>query len=142
MPATRPHRAWLLLAGISLLALVIRLWSLDYYGLWYDEVASIEIASRGPLAIFTDRFGGMLVQTPLHYFLVWLTSQPIDPATSPIGASNGLCRIQRLAINFSPAVTGSPAWAEAGSGRPSRPELRKRIASPVRPFSFRPGVGK
>ncbi|HEX9991262.1 MAG TPA: glycosyltransferase family 39 protein [Chloroflexia bacterium] len=84
MPATRPHRAWLLLAGISLLALVIRLWSLDYYGLWYDEVASIEIASRGPLAIFTDRFGGMLVQTPLHYFLVWLTSMPINPASSPI----------------------------------------------------------
>ncbi|HYP21775.1 MAG TPA: glycosyltransferase family 39 protein [Chloroflexia bacterium] len=84
MPATRPHRAWLLLAGISLLALILRLWCLDCYGLWYDEVASIEIASRGPLAIFTDRFGGMLVQTPFHYFLVWLTSMPVDPAASPI----------------------------------------------------------
>src|SRR6266542_2759579 len=69
---------------ITLLALALRLWCLDCYGLWYDEVASIEIASRGPAAILTDRFGGMLVQTPLHYLMVWLTSLPLDPASSSI----------------------------------------------------------
>ena len=35
-------------------------------------------------AILTDRFGGMLVQTPLHYLLVWLTIQPVDPASSAV----------------------------------------------------------
>ena len=69
---------------ISLLALALRLWCLDCYGLWYDEVASIDIARRGPLAIISDRFGGMLVQTPLHYLMTWLTSLPVDPASSSL----------------------------------------------------------
>jgi 4-amino-4-deoxy-L-arabinose transferase-like glycosyltransferase len=69
---------------ISLIALVLRVWCLDCYGLWYDEVASIEIARRGPLAILTDRFGGMLVQTPLHYLIVWLTALPVDPAATAV----------------------------------------------------------
>ncbi len=76
-----PHAAIVL---ISILALGLRLWSLDGYGLWYDEVASIEIAGRGPLAILTDRFGGMLVQTPLHYLVVWLSALPVDAASSSI----------------------------------------------------------
>ncbi len=69
---------------IFLISLALRVWCLDCYGLWYDEVASIEIARRGPLAILTDRFGGMLVQTPLHYLMVWLTSLPVDPASTPV----------------------------------------------------------
>jgi 4-amino-4-deoxy-L-arabinose transferase-like glycosyltransferase len=69
---------------LTLIALALRLYCLDCYGLWYDEVASVEIAGRGPWAILTDRFGGMLVQTPLHYLLVWLTALPIDPAESAV----------------------------------------------------------
>jgi 4-amino-4-deoxy-L-arabinose transferase-like glycosyltransferase len=69
---------------LTLVALGLRLNCLDCYGLWYDEVASVEIARRGPWAILTDRFGGMLVQTPLHYLTVWLTSLPIDPASSTV----------------------------------------------------------
>ncbi len=69
---------WLIFA----LGLALRLYHLDYYGLWYDEVASIEIARRGVAAIFTDRFGGMLVQTPLHYFIVWLMDRLADPAST------------------------------------------------------------
>jgi len=68
--------------ALFFLALALRLYCLDCHGLWYDEVASIEIAQRGPIAILTDRFGGMLVQTPLHYLLVWLTMQPVDPYLS------------------------------------------------------------
>jgi 4-amino-4-deoxy-L-arabinose transferase-like glycosyltransferase len=72
------------LAIICLLAFLLRVWCLDCYGLWYDEVASIQIASRGPLAILTDRFGGMLVQTPLHYLMVWLTALPVDATTTSV----------------------------------------------------------
>jgi 4-amino-4-deoxy-L-arabinose transferase-like glycosyltransferase len=72
------------IAVIVILALVLRVWCLDCYGLWYDEVASIQIASRGPLAILTDRFGGMLVQTPLHYLMVWLTALPVDATTTSV----------------------------------------------------------
>lgn len=78
----RPRRLGRLPVAILLLtlgALALRLYCLDCYGLWYDEVASILIARRGPLAIFTDRFGGMLVQTPLHYLIVWLTQLPFPP---------------------------------------------------------------
>jgi hypothetical protein len=73
---------WILL--ICGLALVVRLYCLDCYGLWYDEVASIEIAGRGVAAILTDRFGGMLVQTPLHYLIVWLAIHAADPAATPV----------------------------------------------------------
>lgn len=74
----------LALAAILLLAAALRLYCLDCQGLWYDEVSSIEVAQRGIAAIITDRFGWMRVQTPLHYLLVWLTIQPLDPATSAV----------------------------------------------------------
>src|SRR5688500_15352668 len=80
----RPFYTRLLLAGIFVLGLVLRFYCLDCRSLWYDEVASIEVAQRGLAAIFTDRFGWMSVQTPLHYFIVWLTIQPVDPATTSI----------------------------------------------------------
>jgi|GEM_PF-1525104 len=72
--------AWSLsLFGVFLLALGLRLHCLDCYGFWGDEVASLEGAQLGLNAIFSDRFGWLRVQTPLHYLLVWLTVQPIDP---------------------------------------------------------------
>src|SRR5215216_853382 len=74
----------LMLAGIFMLGLLLRLYCLDCYSIWYDEVASIEVAQRGLNAIFTDRFGWMNVQTPLHYFQVWLTMQPVDPTATSI----------------------------------------------------------
>ena len=43
---------------------------------------TIETARRGLHAIFTDRFGWMLNQTPFHYLLVWLTVQPVDPTVT------------------------------------------------------------
>src|SRR5688500_17135269 len=76
--------ARLLLAGIFVLGLVMRFYCLDCRSLWYDEVASIEVAQRGLVAIFTDRFGWMNVQTPLHYLIVWLTIQPVDPAATSL----------------------------------------------------------
>src|SRR5688572_16956861 len=72
----------LILAGIFALGLVLRFYCLDCYSIWYDEVASIEVAQRGLNAIFTDRFGWMNVQTPLHYLQVWLTIQPVDPTVT------------------------------------------------------------
>src|SRR5438477_10008090 len=80
--SVRPSSGRLLLPGIFLIGLVLRLATLDAHSLWYDEVLSIETAQRGLNAIFTDRFGWMLVQTPLHYFLVWLTIQPADPTST------------------------------------------------------------
>ena len=71
--------------GIFLLGLALRVYCLDCRSLWGDEIASVEMAQRGLSAIFTDRFGWMHVQTPLHYLLVWLTLQPVDPvATSAL----------------------------------------------------------
>jgi 4-amino-4-deoxy-L-arabinose transferase-like glycosyltransferase len=76
--------ALLALAGIVVLGAVLRFYCLDCYGLWYDEVSSVQVAQRGVAAILTDRFGWMRVQTPLHYLLVWLSIQPLDPTTSAV----------------------------------------------------------
>jgi 4-amino-4-deoxy-L-arabinose transferase-like glycosyltransferase len=74
-----------LLLGVLLLAgLSLRLYGLDSYSLWMDEVESIAMAQRGIAAIFTDRFGFYANQTPWHYLLVWLTIQPVDPATTSV----------------------------------------------------------
>jgi len=72
----------LVLAGIFLLGLALRLNCLNCYSLWYDEVASVETAQRGIDAIFTYRFGWLGNQTPLHYLLVLLTAQVVDPTVS------------------------------------------------------------
>jgi 4-amino-4-deoxy-L-arabinose transferase-like glycosyltransferase len=74
----------LILGAIIIIALGLRLYGLDSYSLWMDEVDSIAMAQRGIGAIFTDRFGFYANQTPWHYLLVWLTIQPIDPATTSV----------------------------------------------------------
>ncbi|MDQ3705576.1 MAG: glycosyltransferase family 39 protein [Chloroflexota bacterium] len=86
---TRATRAaWtpslLALAGLVLVAAGLRFYCLDCYGLWYDEVSSVQVAQRGLGAVLTDRFGWMRVQTPLHYLLVWLSIQPLDPTASAV----------------------------------------------------------
>jgi 4-amino-4-deoxy-L-arabinose transferase-like glycosyltransferase len=76
---------WKLLLSLLLLAgLGLRLWGLDSYSLWMDEVESIAMAQRGIAAIFSDRFGFYANQTPWHYLLVWLTIRPVDPATTSV----------------------------------------------------------
>lgn len=75
---------WLLPAAIFLLGLALRLNCLDCLNLWYDEIASVETAQRGINAFFTDRFGWMHVQSPLHYLLVWLSVQAADPTSTAI----------------------------------------------------------
>ncbi|MDQ5823856.1 MAG: glycosyltransferase family 39 protein [Chloroflexota bacterium] len=72
----------LLLGGIFLLSLGLRVYCLDCYSLWFDEIASLEVAQYGPGFFFTDRFGWMRVQTPLHYLTVWLTTLFADPTTT------------------------------------------------------------
>ena len=87
MSISNNHHAFytrLLLAGIFVLGVVFRFYCLDCHALWYDEVASIEVAQRGVAAILTDRFGWMYVQTPLHYLIIWLTIQPVDPTTTSV----------------------------------------------------------
>ncbi len=76
--------AWLVPASIFALGLGLRLYCLDCRGLWFDELASVEGAQRGPAAILTDRFGWLHTQTPLHYLLVWLTIQPVDPVSTSL----------------------------------------------------------
>src|SRR5918997_4358301 len=72
----------LLLGSIFLLSLGLRVYCLDCYSLWFDEIASLEVAQYGPGFFFTDRFGWMRVQTPLHYLTVWLTTLLADPSTT------------------------------------------------------------
>lgn len=70
--------------AICVAAFLLRLWTLDAHGLWYDEAISVETASDGLNAIFNNRFGWVGNQTPLHYLIVWLTIQPLDPAVTTL----------------------------------------------------------
>ncbi|HEX8221624.1 MAG TPA: glycosyltransferase family 39 protein [Chloroflexia bacterium] len=72
----------LLLGVIFLASLGLRVYCLDCYSLWFDEIASVEVAQYGPGFFFTDRFGWMRVQTPLHYLTVWVTTLLADPTTT------------------------------------------------------------
>jgi len=46
--------------GISIAALALRLYSIDSYGLWFDEMASVEgELKQRPTLFLTDRFGWM-----------------------------------------------------------------------------------
>ena len=78
------HRAitWGVLVALALTSLGLRLYCLDCYGFWGDEVASLEGARLGPNTIFGDRFGWLHLQTSGHYFLLWLTTLIADPATT------------------------------------------------------------
>ena len=78
------HRAitWSVLVALALTSLGLRLYCLDCYGFWGDEVASLEGARLGPNTIFGDRFGWLHLQTSGHYFLLWLTTLIADPATT------------------------------------------------------------
>src|SRR5688500_7029200 len=73
-----------LLVGMALCSLVLRLYCLDCYGFWGDEVASLEGARLGLESIFSGRFGWIANQTPLHYIIVWMTIQAADPAVTGI----------------------------------------------------------
>ncbi|MDQ3929001.1 MAG: glycosyltransferase family 39 protein, partial [Chloroflexota bacterium] len=74
----------LALGSIFLLSLALRVYCLDCYSLWFDEIASLEVAQYGPDFFFTDRFGWMRVQTPLHYLIVWLTTLLADPTATAV----------------------------------------------------------
>ena len=69
---------------IFLLGLGLRLYCLDCYSLWGDEISSLEGAHLGLQGIFTQRFGWIGNQTHLHYLIIWLTDQLSDPATSAV----------------------------------------------------------
>ncbi len=71
-----------ILIGIFLLALLLRLFTLDLRGLWRDEVLTLQVTQRGIEGIFSYRFGWPANQTPLYYLTVWLTSLPVDPAAT------------------------------------------------------------
>jgi 4-amino-4-deoxy-L-arabinose transferase-like glycosyltransferase len=69
--------------AITLLALGLRLFCLDCWGLWYDEVLAIEVAQGGPQAIFSNRFGWLGNQTPAYYLVLWVLTLVTDPAQTP-----------------------------------------------------------
>ena len=71
-------------ACVFVVGLLLRLYCLDCHSLWGDEVASISVAQRGVLALLTDRFGWMRVQTPLHYLITWFALQVAHPATTSL----------------------------------------------------------
>lgn len=84
IPTLRLSYAWALAACIFTLSLGLRLACLNCNSLWFDELASVEVAQRGVQAIFTDRFGWMRVEPVLHYLIVWATIQPLDPTVSAV----------------------------------------------------------
>ncbi|HKP51811.1 MAG TPA: glycosyltransferase family 39 protein [Chloroflexia bacterium] len=83
LPSIRT-RPWLLMGAIFLLGLGLRIYCLDCYGYWGDEIASLDGGGLGLPGIFTQRFGWIGNQTPLHYMVVWLASQPADPTTTAL----------------------------------------------------------
>lgn len=74
----RKHGWLLAVCGVFVLALGLRLYNLDTYNLWYDEIQSIEAAQRGVDRILNACAGWMCNQTPGHFLLTWLTLQPAD----------------------------------------------------------------
>lgn len=62
-----PGEAWLL-AGVLLLALVIRLYRLDGQSLWYDEGTSVALAGRDLITITRDAAAD--IHPPLYYYLL------------------------------------------------------------------------
>jgi 4-amino-4-deoxy-L-arabinose transferase-like glycosyltransferase len=74
-PALLPRRELLALAGITVLAAVLRFATLDVQSFWFDEAATVGVLDRS--------FGGMLdaiprgeSTPPLYYVLAWLWSRP------------------------------------------------------------------
>jgi hypothetical protein len=65
--------------GITLLALGLRLYCLDCWGLWYDEVTGLEVVRGGPEAIFANRFGWLGNQTHANYLVLWVLTLLEDP---------------------------------------------------------------
>jgi 4-amino-4-deoxy-L-arabinose transferase-like glycosyltransferase len=65
--------------GLTVLALGLRLYCLDCWGLWYDEVISVEVARGGPADIIASRFGWVGNQTPAYYLVLWVLTQVADP---------------------------------------------------------------
>lgn len=72
------------LVALAIVALVLRGGCVDCYGLWQDEVDSVQAAQQGIDFFFNDRFGLLANQTPWHYLLVWLTLIPADPTTTTL----------------------------------------------------------
>jgi hypothetical protein len=72
----------IVVAGIVLLGLAVRLYGIDRYSLWIDEVTSLQAAQRGVSAIFTERFGVLGNQTVWYHLLLWLSALPVDPSTN------------------------------------------------------------
>jgi hypothetical protein len=64
----------ILLAGITLLALALRLDCLDCSGLWQDEYNILRVALLQP-----NLGAAITTSTPLYSALVWLTSRMADP---------------------------------------------------------------
>jgi hypothetical protein len=62
-------------AGLTLLALLLRLDCLDCTSLWRDEIAVLEGLQGGLAAVAASN-------VPLYSFQVWLTSQLADPAST------------------------------------------------------------
>lgn len=67
----------LCLGAIFLLGLGLRLYCLDCYSLWYDEVMVIESVEGGLPAVFSFR-------TFLYYFMIWWPVQLVDPTTTSV----------------------------------------------------------
>lgn len=73
---------WGVLAAIFVTALALRLFNLGDYPLWGDELDSISGAQRSIAEMFAGCTGLICNQPPVHYLLLWLTMQPLDPAVS------------------------------------------------------------
>jgi len=73
---------WLIL--IFLGGLILRLATLDAHGFWGDEINSLDGAALGFPTIISGRFGYVANQTPLHYVIVFFTSQLADPRLTSI----------------------------------------------------------
>lgn len=73
-----------LLIAIFVVGLALRLVTLDAHGFWGDEINSLDGVALGFPDFLWGRFGYVANQTPLHYFMLWITSSLADPASTSI----------------------------------------------------------
>lgn len=104
----------LLFFAIYLLALLVRIWQLDYHSVWFDEAVSLYWAGTDPLFIWQKTFP--LVEDkhpPLYYLglhvwqtmLSWLGQGENDAALRLLGALLGVGTVWAI-TNLATAISG------------------------------------
>jgi len=96
LDTTRGHTVLWLLAGILILAGLLRFWGLSAESLWLDEATSLVVADNSPAHIVALTAAD--IHPPLYYLLlhVWLVFGQSEAAMRSLSAAIGLLSVAAL----------------------------------------------